>query len=122
MDKYYQKNYLNVVYQKDLIEGKFATSLEEAIILTNHNNDLLHKVILEVKQGIYNQITNNRKNKEKLKDNSFYLQRSLGKDSGKSKFASQLLYELIASDETEKPELPNYIKDGFKWLEDILTK
>lgn len=122
LDKYYQKNYLNVVYQKDLIEGKFATSLEEAIILTNHNNDLLHKVILEVKQGIYNQITNNRKNKEKLKDNSFYLQRSLGKDSGKSKFASQLLYELIASDETEKPELPNYIKDGFKWLEDILTK
>lgn len=122
LDKYYQKNYLNVVYQKDLIEGKFATSLEEAIILTNHNNDLLHKVILEVKQGIYNQITNNRKNKEKLKDNSFYLQQSLGKDSGKSKFASQLLYELIASDETEKPELPNYIKDGFKWLEDILTK
>lgn len=116
LDKYYQKNYLKVVYQKDLIEDKFATSLEEAIILTNHNNKLLKNVISEVRPEIYKKI------EENLKDNSFYLQRSLGKDSGKSKFASQLIYELITSDETEKPELPNYIKDGFKWLEDILTK
>lgn len=116
LDKYYKKNCLKVVYQKDLIENKFATSLEEAIILTNHNNKLLKNVISEVRPKIYNKI------KENLKDNSFHLQQSLGNDSGKSEFASRLLYKLITSDKTEKPELPNYIKDGFKWLEDILTK
>ena len=116
LKQYYEKNYLKVVYQKDLIENKFATSLEEAIILTNHNNKLLKNVISEVRPKIYKKI------KENLKDNSFHLQQSLGNDSGKSEFASRLLYKLITSDETEKPELPNYIKDGFKWLEDILTK
>lgn len=73
-------------------------------------------MISEVRPKIYKKI------KENLKDNSFHLQQSLGNDSGKSEFASRLLYKLITSDETEKPELPNYIKDGFKWLEDILTK
>lgn len=97
--------------------GQFATSLEEAIILTNHENTLLHNLISNLKPRIYKSITNSGKNKEQLKENSFRLQQSLSNNSGKSEFASKLLYELITSDEIEKPKLPKYIQDGFSWLE-----
>lgn len=118
---YIEKDFLYVVYQKDPIEGQFATSLEEAIILTNHANTILQNLILYLKPNVYKEITNNGTNKDLLKENSFRLQKSLSNDSGKSKFASKLLYELITSDDneddTEKPKLPKYIQDGFSWLE-----
>ena len=119
---YIEKDFLYVVYQKDPIEGQFATSLEEAIILTNHENNLLHNLISSLKPTIYKNITNNGKNKDLLKENSFRLQQSFGNNSGKSEFASKLLYELITSDDTEKPKLPKYIQDGFSWLENKLRK
>lgn len=116
MTNYIEKDFLYVVYQKDPIEGYFATSLEEAIILTNHDNDLLNKLISNLKPQIYNTIINRGKNKEQIKKSSFRLQHSLSNNSGKSEFASKLLYELITSDDIEKPKLPDYIQDGFTWL------
>lgn len=120
MTDYIEKDFLYVVYQKDSIEGQFATSLEEAIILTNHENVLLHNLISNLKPIVYKEITNGGVNKEQLKGSSFRLQQSLGNNSGKSEFASKLLYELITSDDAEKPKLPKYIKDGFSWLENKL--
>lgn len=120
MTDYIEKDFFYVVCQKDPIEGQFATSLEEAIILTNHENTLLHNLISNLNPRVYKNITNSGKNKEQLKENSFRLQQSLGNNSGKSEFASKLLYELITSDDTEKPKLPKYIQDGFSWLEQKL--
>lgn len=117
MTDYIEKDFLYVVYQKDPIEGQFATSLEEAIILTNHANTILQNLILDLRPDVYKEITNNGTNKDLLIENSFRLQKSLSNDSGKSKFASKLLYELITSDDTERPKLPKYIQDGFSWLE-----
>lgn len=123
---YFEEGLLYAVYQKDPIEGQFATSFEEAIILTHYKNALLHKVISNIRPNIYNDITEDGKKMENLIQNSFRLQRSLSNNDGKSEFASQLLYKLITSDNCTsdnciKRELPKYIKDGFIWLENKLS-
>ena len=123
---YFEEGLLYAVYQKDPIEGQFATSFEEAIILTHYKNALLNKVISNIRPNIYNDITEDGKKMENLIQNSFRLQRSLSNNDGKSEFASQLLYKLITSDNCTsdnciKRELPKYIKDGFIWLENKLS-
>lgn len=119
---YIKEDYLCIVYQKDPIEGQFATSLEEAFILTNYQNKLVQDLIKQLRKKVYNEITDNGKDNEKIKDNSYRLQCSLSNKGGKSEFASELLYELITSSESDKPKLPQYIQDGLAWLEIELNK
>ncbi|ELC8350912.1 ATP-dependent nuclease [Clostridium perfringens] len=101
------------------INDYYATSFEEAFILTNYNNGLLNKVLKNTKPKIYNEIVGEDENidfKNNLK-NSYKWQCKLSND--KSNFANELLYNLIIEENCENiPKLPKYIKNGF----DILTK
>lgn len=103
---------LMITYQKDLIENYYATSFEEAFILTNSKNEILQNVLIKLKPSIYKEIISNGG----LILNSFMLQRKLS--SSKSDFANTLLYEiLICDDDDNNPKLPQYIEDGLKFLE-----
>lgn len=105
---------LYIAYQGQ-INGYYATSFEEAYILTNYKNDLLNSVIQKMKPDIYKGITGEGNDKTKVKENSYKLQRKLS--NNKSDFANELLYRFItATDEEVKPDLPKYINDGIEWL------
>lgn len=107
-----------VTYQ-GIIEGFYATSFEEAFILTNYSNELLNEVLLEMKPDIYKSIIGDDRDFLQLKNNSYKLQRKLS--NSKSNFSNSLLYKLLASDEeTNHPSLPTYIESGLSWLEDKL--
>ena len=97
------------------IEGYFATSLEESLILTNYNNDIINTTIKKIKPKIYKSILTTANDKTKLIQSSYMLQRKLS--DSKSDFANELLYQLsINEDETKLPKLPNYIEDALAWL------
>lgn len=103
---------LMISYQKDLIESYYATSFEEAFILTNSKNGILKNVLAKVKPGIYKKMISDRD----IILNSFMLQMKLS--SSKSDFANALLYEiLVCDDESSNPKLPQYIEDGLMFLE-----
>ncbi|PIT19839.1 hypothetical protein BGI36_10205 [Snodgrassella communis] len=113
-----QKN-IYIVFQKDQIEGQYATSLEEAIILTNHDNDIIIKLLSKFFP---------RKSKNFIIDNkikcesSYEIQQQISQNCGKTEFASTLLYNMIISD-AKSPciQLPSYIDDGLKWLKNQLA-
>ncbi|MPN52541.1 hypothetical protein SDC9_200203 [bioreactor metagenome] len=106
---------LMIIYQKDLIENYYATSFEEAFILTNSKNGMLRSILNTVKPGIYNKIASD----DGVILNSFMLQRKLS--SSKSDFANTLLYEiLLCDDDINNPKLSQYIEDGLKFLENKL--
>lgn len=113
---YFTDENLHLVFQKDAIEGFHATSLEEALILTNYDNDILNDVLLECKKNTYNDIVKIGEKIERkyLIDNSYKLQKKLS--DSKSNFANDLLYQCIIHEVSEAPKLPNYIQDGFNWL------
>ncbi|WP_196140730.1 AAA family ATPase [Aliikangiella sp. G2MR2-5] len=113
--EYFSDENLYVVFQKSPIEGQYATSFEEALILTNYNNDILNDVLKSHKPGIYKSIagTDESKDLSKLVERSFELQRKLA--DSKSDFANTLLYKIIVS-EGNHPDLPMYIKEGLEWL------
>ena len=50
-----------MVFQKDPIEGQYATSLEEALILSNYDNDILNDVIKRCKPYVYESIVDEKK-------------------------------------------------------------
>lgn len=115
LNKYFEDKNIYVVFQLEAVEGYYATSFEEAFILANYKNDILNTVLENLKPRIYEGIVGNEKDKEKLKEASYELQRKLSKS--KSDFSNELLYEIIVTDESKDiPELPKYIKDGFIWL------
>jgi len=97
------------------IHGFYATSFEEAFILTNYRNTILKKTIEWLKPTIVKNIIGEEKDIEQIKENSYQLQRKLS--SSKSDFANKLLYESITIDDNiERPILPTYILDGLNWL------
>lgn len=101
--------------QFERVGGYYATSLEEAYILKNYNNDILNKVLKKLKPQIYSGIVGEFENRNNLKNNSYKLQSKLS--NSKSDFANELLYQLsIKSDEDEVPELPEYIQNAIDWL------
>lgn len=51
---YYKKDNLMVTCQKNIIQGYYATSFEEALILTNYNNETLKKVISKISKSLKN--------------------------------------------------------------------
>ncbi len=105
-------NNFKIVYQKEKIKNYYATSFEEAMILTNNENDCLNRVLETIKPEIYRKIVEgDRKN---LILNSYKFQKKLA--DSKSDFANSLLYELTTMEEEIKPELPKYIQEGLKWL------
>jgi predicted ATP-dependent endonuclease of OLD family len=112
---HFKDNNLYIAFQGDKIEDVYATSLEEAFILSNYTNDILNTTIQKVKPEIYQEILTASALKRNLIQNSYKLQRKLS--SSKSDFANELLYQLsINEDETKLPKLPNYIEDALKWL------
>ncbi len=112
---FFEDENLYITFQNEQIEGYFATSLEESFILKNYDNDILNKVIKEVKPRIYNDTLGEDENRRNLADNSYKLQNKLSKS--KSDFANELLYQFsIKEDADDLPELPRYIADSFIWL------
>ena len=113
-----EKNNLYLGYQGE-INGYYATSFEEAFILTNYDNALTNELLKELKPQIYKSIVGKNPKYEKNKENSYKWQRKLEKSKGE--FASKLLYKIVNEELEEKlPQLPQYISAGLDWLEDKL--
>lgn len=100
------------------IEGFFATSFEEAYILSNYKNIFLNNVLKEIKPKIYKNIVGEDKSYIKVKENSYQLQVKLSND--KSVFANELLYHFIQNEDEPIPNLPKYIENGLIWLAEKL--
>ncbi len=117
---HYEDENLYITYQSETVEGYYATSLEEAFILQNYDNDILNNAIKKVKPKIYEEIIGDPEDRKKLADNSYKLQKKLSKS--KSDFANTLLYELSIEEDKEKyPQLPNYINNALDWLKTKLA-
>lgn len=115
---YFQDENLYFVFQKDSVEGQHPTSLEEAIILENYDNDILNESLKKVKKNIYTEIVGCPEARTNLISNSYKLQRKIAENNDKSEFANELLFRCITADDPSKvPKIPEYIRFGFSWLE-----
>lgn len=109
-----------LAYQGE-IEGYFATSFEEALILTNYNNNLLNEVLKETRKSAYNAILGATEDYTQNKLHSKLWQNELGAKKGE--FASNLLFAMSNEEDNSKlPKVPEYIENGFIWLENELNK
>lgn len=123
LNNYITDDNLCCVFQKDKIEGFYATSFEEAFILSNFDNEILNYVLEDIKPKLYTKIVEpitSEQDLTLLKEKSFYLQKKLS--SSKSDFANKMLYEFIVRDNTCLPELPEYITFGINWLKERVGK
>lgn len=104
------------------INGYYATSFEEAYILTNYENQLLNDVLKDTKPGIYKRILGPAPDCNQNKEHSYEWQKSLSDD--KSNFANGLLFTLIMNQNTGNsiPKIPDYIAKGLSWLERELKR
>lgn len=110
-----EKGNLYLTYQGE-INGYYATSFEEAFILTNYDNEITNELLKELKPNIYKSIVGKEVEYEKNKENSYKWQMKLGKCKGE--FASKLLYKVVNEELEERiPRLPEYISDGLDWIE-----
>jgi putative ATP-dependent endonuclease of OLD family len=115
--EFFEDDNLYVVFQKEPIQGQYATSLEESLILANYQNDIINDVIKDCKPDIYVNILNGggEELRTNLIHNSYKLQKKLS--GSKSNFSNKLLFSLLSSEDGELlPQLPNYLKDGLDWL------
>ncbi|PGU01361.1 MULTISPECIES: Gabija anti-phage system endonuclease GajA [Bacillus cereus group] len=101
-----------ITYQSK-ISWYYATSFEEAFILTNYKNKALNDVLKKMKPKIYEEIMGKKEEPIKIMRNSYKFQRKLS--NNKSDFANELLYKFI-TEENEIPLLPDYIENGLFWL------
>ncbi|MGC3835379.1 ATP-dependent nuclease [Moritella viscosa] len=115
--EFFEDDNLYAVFQKIPIEGQYATSFEEALILTNYTHDIINSVIKSCKPDIYKDILNNG-SEESLRNlitHSYKLQKKLS--DSKSKFSNELIFSLLSAEESDVlPKLPNYLEDGLSWL------
>jgi putative ATP-dependent endonuclease of OLD family len=107
------KNNIYIATQIKPIEGYYATSFEEAFVLTNWDNDILKDVLKEIKPQKIKEIIDDNENKENLKHNSYKIQEMLNKSKGD--FAIKLLEKMIEID-NHNIILPDYINYGLEWL------
>jgi len=115
LPEFFEEDNMLITYQSKSINGYFATSFEEALILTNANNSILNRILEKLKPNIYKSIVGNPINQNSINENSYKLQRKLSKS--KSDFANELLYEFINKNDDETiPILPNYISNSLEWL------
>jgi predicted ATP-dependent endonuclease of OLD family len=121
ISQYYENENLYIAFQSNQIEGYYATSLEEAYILQNYNNDLLNKVLKKLKPQIYAGIVGDDENRENLKHSSYMFQNKLS--NSKSDFANELLYQFSIKDDEKAalPVLPEYIQNALNWLKEQLN-
>ncbi|MEZ9745284.1 AAA family ATPase [Vibrio splendidus] len=117
---YFEDENIYVVFQKDSIESQHASSLEEALILTNYDNDLINSVIEKCKPKIYRSIISagqaSSESRSNLIDSSYKLQKKLS--DSKSDFSNNLIFGLLSLEEDDAlPRLPNYLEHGLEWLE-----
>lgn len=112
---FYESQNMYIAYQGEKIEDYYATSFEEALILTNYDNKLLNNALKDTRRNIYNKevVTESGVDYTKLKEKSYFFQHKLSEK--KSKFANTLLSRLI-SDENDDFRLPSYIMSGLDWL------
>lgn len=106
---------LKIVTQQEAIEGQYATSFEEALILTNYKNIAFNEILKEIKPNIYNELVED--NVDNLIGKSYEFYTKLSKE--KSDFANKLLYKMLTCSEI-KIEIPKYIDKGLIWLENKL--
>lgn len=113
-----EKDNLRLAYQGK-INGYYATSFEEALILNNYDNEVINNILKELKPRIYTNIVGIKPDYKKNIDNSYKWQVKLSNCKGE--FASKLLYQIVNEDLEEKiPQLPKYISDGLDWIEQKL--
>ena len=113
-----EKDNLYLAYQGK-INGYYATSFEEALILNNYDNEVINNILKELKPRIYTSIVGIKPDYKKNIDNSYKWQVKLSNCKGE--FASKLLYQIVNEDLKEKiPQLPKYISDGLDWIEQKL--
>lgn len=113
--QFFEDDNLYVVFQKDPIEGQQATSLEEALILANYQNDIVNGVIRKCKPDIYQSILGSCEARKNLISNSYKLQKKIS--DSKSTFSNELLFSLLSADgDDDIPNLPNYLQNGLDWL------
>ncbi len=104
---------LHIVTQDKVINQYYATSLEEAIILTNYDNKILQISLESTIPIIYKNCVGTDNDKNKLKEKSYELQIKL--KNKKTEFINELLYNMInCNDPKLLPDLPKYIVDGLK--------
>ena len=112
---HFEDENLYLTFQSQQTESYYATSLEEAYILKNYNNNLLNEVLKKIKPQIYEGIVGEPEDRNNLKANSYKLQSKLS--NSKSDFANELLYQLsIKEDAEEVPALPEYIENAINWI------
>jgi len=117
LNDYFTDLNLHCVFQKESVHTYYATSFEEAYILDNFNNNVLNRVLKNLKPRIYNEIVGKGLaiDTSRLKSNSYKLQKKLS--NSKSDFANELLYEFVTKKKSDElPRLPQYIEDGLSWL------
>ncbi len=118
INKCFKDENINLTFQNK-INGYYATSFEESLILTNYKSDIINNVLKRIKKQIYANIVGREEDRQNLKENSYKLQKKLS--NSKSNFANELLYEIIINDDIEnKLKLPSYIIDGLEWLKSEL--
>lgn len=112
LEEYIEEDNICVVYQGK-ISYYYATSFEEAYILTNYKNEILNETLQALKPDAYKNIVgiNTYENNKKY---SYKWQCKLEKS--KSNFANELLYRIITAERESVPELPKYIQVGLKVL------
>lgn len=111
-----------VLFSQGCINKYFATSLEEAIILENHNcadlNEMLSKIIPQLykeKVGEFDKIRKESEGFNKTIENSFYFQKKLS--SKKSEFMNEILFSYITNPDSFELRLPDYLEEGLQYLE-----
>lgn len=113
-----EKDNLYLAYQGK-INGYYATSFEEALILSNYDNEVINDILKELKPRIYTSIVGIKPDYKRNIDNSYKWQVKLSNCKGE--FASKLLYQIVNEGLEEKiPQLPKYISDGLDWIEQKL--
>ena len=109
---YIEDNNIKIVFQKK-IGSYYATSFEEALILSCYENLLIQTALDSTHPNIYKDVTSN--GVSNLPKKSYYLQAAISRNNSKSKFANNLLLEIIKAP-NDRPELPKYILDGLGFL------
>lgn len=104
-----------ITYQWKIREY-YATSFEEAFILTNADNAILNDILKNIKPAIYHKIVEKNGNPDYNQniERSYEWQVKLA--DAKGEFASKLLYALVTETEKVRPQLPEYIAQGLEWL------
>lgn len=111
-----EEDNIYLAYQGN-IGGYYATSFEEAFILTNYDNTILNNVLKLLKKNVYDGIVNagTKPDYNKNKDFSSKWQVKLAGEKGR--FASDLLFSMIENENSSGlPEVPDYIVKGLEWL------